>query len=137
VLAGEGRALGGNGLEVRLSGVLLDRYGIGESAGYPTICKGRYAVNDATYYAIEEPTSLNVLEILPDLVRMGIAAIKIEGRQRSPAYVAAVTRIWRAAIDACVADPDRYVARDTWQRELAGVAEGRQTTLGAFHRPWK
>jgi collagenase-like PrtC family protease len=125
------------GLEVRLSGVLLDRYGIGESAGYPTICKGRYAVNDATYYAIEEPTSLNVLEILPDLVRMGIAAIKIEGRQRSPAYVAAVTRIWRAAIDACVADPDRYVARDTWQRELAGVAEGRQTTLCAFHRPWK
>jgi O2-independent ubiquinone biosynthesis protein UbiU len=125
------------GLEVRLSGVLLDRYADGENAGYPTLCKGRFAVGDDTYYAIEEPTSLNTLEILPHLVRMGIAAIKIEGRQRSPAYVATVTRVWRAAIDACRADPDRFVARDAWMHELAGVSEGRQTTLGAYHRPWK
>jgi len=125
------------GLEVRLNGVLLDRYADGEAAGYPTLCKGRFAVRDATYYAIEEPTSLNTLEILPQLVRMGIAAIKIEGRQRSPAYVATVTRVWRAAIDACAVDPDRYTAREPWLRELAGVSEGRQTTLGAYHRPWK
>ena len=125
------------GLEVRLNGVLLDRYADGEAAGYPTLCKGRFAVRDATYYAIEEPTSLNTLEILPQLVRMGIAAIKIEGRQRSPAYVATVTRVWRAAIDSCSADPDRYAARDAWMHELAAVSEGRQTTLGAYHRPWK
>ncbi|MEP7180760.1 MAG: peptidase U32 family protein [Betaproteobacteria bacterium] len=125
------------GLEVRLNGVLLDRYADNEAAGYPTLCKGRFAVGDATYYAIEEPTSLNTMEILPQLVRMGIAAIKIEGRQRSPAYVATVTRVWRAAIDACTADPDTFTARDAWMHELAGVSEGRQTTLGAYHRPWK
>jgi putative protease len=125
------------GREVRLAGVLLDRYAPGESAGYPTLCKGRFRVRDATYYAIEEPTSLNTLAILPELVRLGIAAVKIEGRQRSPAYVAAVTRVWRAAIDACAADPERFVPQPAWQRELAMLSEGRQTTLGAYHRPWK
>ena len=38
------------------------------STGYPTLCKGRFEVNDETYYAIEEPTSLNTLELLPQLM---------------------------------------------------------------------
>lgn len=126
-----------DGLEVRLNGVLLDRYANGEKAGYPTLCKGRYTVRDDTYYAIEEPTSLNTLELLPELVRIGVAAVKIEGRQRSPAYVAAVTRVWRAAIDACTAAPSRFIVRDAWMNELAALSEGRQTTLGAYHRPWR
>lgn len=126
-----------DGLEVRLNGVLLDRYAKGEKAGYPTLCKGRYTVRDDTYYAIEEPTSLNTLEMLPELLRIGVAAVKIEGRQRSPAYVAAVTRVWRAAIDACTAAPSRFVVRDAWMNELANLSEGRQTTLGAYHRPWR
>lgn len=53
------------GLESRLNGVLIDRYGDGERAGYPTLCKGRFEVE--TYHAIEEPTSLNTLELLPKL----------------------------------------------------------------------
>ncbi len=126
-----------DGLETRLNGVLIDRFAEGENAGYPTLCKGRYTVRDDTYYAIEEPTSLNTLALLPELVQMGIAAVKIEGRQRSPAYVAAVTRVWRAAIDACVASPARFTPQDAWTRELATLSEGRQTTLGAYHRPWK
>ncbi len=126
-----------SGLEVRLNGALIDRYADGEKAGYPTLCKGRYAVNDDTHYAIEEPTSLNTLELLPELDRIGVAAVKIEGRQRSPAYVAAVTRVWRAAIDACATAPSRFVVRDAWKNALASVSEGRQTTLGAYHRPWR
>jgi putative protease len=126
-----------DGLEVRLNGVLTDRFAAGESAGYPTLCKGRYAVRDETYYAIEEPTSLNTLELLPQLLRMGIAAVKIEGRQRSPAYVASVTRVWRAAIDACTAAPANFAVREDWTRELTTLSEGRQTTLGAYHRPWR
>ena len=117
--------------------MLIDRFADGENAGYPTLCKGRFTVRDDTYYAIEEPTSLNTLAILPDLVRMGVAAIKIEGRQRSPAYVAAVTKVWRAAIDACRADPARFAVQDAWARGLAAQSEGRQTTLGAYHRRWK
>ena len=125
------------GLETRLGSLLIDRYEPGEPAGYPTLCKGRFEVAGQTYYAIEEPTSLNTLELLPELQRMGIAAVKIEGRQRSPAYVAQVTKVWRAAIDACHRDPTAYAPQPEWLRELGKVSEGRQTTLGAYHRTWQ
>ena len=125
------------GLEARLAGVLIDRYADGEPAGYPTICKGRYDVDGDTGYAIEEPTSLNTLPILRELVDVGVAAIKIEGRQRGPAYVATVTRVWREAIDECLRDPARFVPRASWLEQLGALAEGRQTTLGALDRAWR
>ncbi len=125
------------GLESRLNGILIDRYAADENAAYPTLCKGRFAVEGETYYAIEEPASLNTLELVPQLLAAGIAAIKIEGRQRSPAYVAQVTRTWREAIDACRANPARYSVRPAWNDALRKVSEGQQQTLGAYHRPWK
>lgn len=126
------------GLESRLGGVLIDRYAEGANAGYPTLCKGRFDVgNDTNYYAIEEPASLNTLELLPQLLKMGVRAIKIEGRQRSLAYVAQVTRVWREAIDHCVVNPHRYAPKTSWMASLDQVAEGQQHTLGAYHRPWK
>ncbi|MGZ8338298.1 MAG: peptidase U32 family protein, partial [Telluria sp.] len=127
-----------SGREVRLGGVLIDRFAEGENAGYPTLCKGRFDVGvDESYYAIEEPTSLNTLELLPQLFKMGVRAIKIEGRQRSPAYVAQVTRVWRAALDACRDNPARYSVQPAWKASLGKVAEGQQHTLGAYHRAWK
>jgi putative protease len=125
------------GLESRLNGVLLDRYGADENAGYPTLCKGRFEVQDETYYALEEPTSLNTLEMIPDMLRMGISAIKIEGRQRSPAYVEQVTRVWRAAIDAAKRDIANYAVSPAWMAQLGKLSEGQQHTLGAYYRPWK
>jgi putative protease len=125
------------GLESRLNGVLIDRYADGENAGYPTLCKGRFDVRDENYYAIEEPTSLNTLELLPQLMRMGVRAIKIEGRQRSPAYTAQVTKVWREALDSCRENLHRYSVKPTWMTDLDKVAEGQQHTLGAYHRPWK
>ncbi|MCR4300428.1 MAG: U32 family peptidase [Sulfuricaulis sp.] len=94
-------------------------------------------VANKPFYAIEEPTSLNVIEILPALCQAGVAAIKVEGRQRSPAYVAQVTRVLRAALDACLNDPDHYIPRPDWLARLDKVAEGRCHTLGAYHRPWQ
>jgi putative protease len=126
-----------DGLETRLNNVLIDRHALGESVGYPTLCKGRFNVADNTYYAIEEPTSLNTLALLPELRSMGVAAIKIEGRQRSPAYVAQVTSVWRAAIDVCLNNPDAYAVDSSWLSVLERVSEGSQTTLGAYHRPWQ
>lgn len=125
------------GLETHLGGVLIDIRGKGESAGYPTLCKGRFNVGKETYYAIEEPTSLNTIEMLPELKAAGIAAIKIEGRQRSPSYIAQVARVWRAALDASEQNPSTYKAEATWLSELSKVSEGTQTTLGAYHRPWQ
>jgi putative protease len=124
------------GMEARLNGILIDRYAPEEKAGYPTLCKGRFQVQGRTDYALEEPTSLNVLPILADLVRIGVAAIKVEGRQRSPVYVAQVTRSMRAALDAACSDA-RYQVRPQWQAELAKLSEGQQVTLGAYSKPWR
>lgn len=126
-----------NEMDVRLNGILIDRYDAKENTGYPTLCKGRFEVAGETYYAIEEPTSLNTLELLPELMRMGIAAIKIEGRQRSPAYVAQVTKVWRQAIDACQREGQGFTVKPAWMAELGKVSEGQQQTLGAYYRPWK
>lgn len=123
------------GLESRLDGVLIDRYAKGERAAYPTVCKGRYALEGATYHVFEEPASLNTLELIPEFGRIGVRAIKIEGRQRSPAYVAQVTRVWREAIDAWKAGA--FSPQPAWTSALARHAEGSQHTLGAFSRPWK
>ena len=125
------------GLESRLNGVLIDRYGGHEKASYPTICKGRYEVNGEDYYAIEEPASLNTLELLPRLFATGVAAVKIEGRQRSPAYTAAATRIWREALDSCLRDAASYRVLPQWTEALARLSEGQQQTLGAYYRSWK
>lgn len=124
-------------LDTRLNGVLIDRFTPEEQAGYPTLCKGRFDVCGKVDYAIESPTSLNTLDILPQLYTAGVSAIKIEGRQRSPSYVGLVARVWREAIDACLADPQAYRAHSQWQEALSSVAEGAQTTLGAYHRPWQ
>ena len=124
-------------LSTRLNGILIDRCADNEPAGYPTLCKGRFEVAGETYYALEEPTSLNVLEILPEIVKIGISAIKVEGRQRSPAYVAQVTRTLRAAIDELGRNFEQFKVKPAWQAELAKVSEGVQATLGAYNRPWR
>ncbi|MFL1403876.1 peptidase U32 family protein [Marinobacter sp. M1N3S26] len=124
------------GLESRLNDVLIDRYARGEPAGYPTLCKGRFDVGGDVYHAIEEPVSLNTLDLLPELKALGISAVKIEGRQRSPAYIADVARTWRQALDRLDSGTG-FAVEPAWQSTLAGLSEGGLTTLGAYHRKWK
>lgn len=124
-------------MESRLNNVLIDSYGPAENAGYPTLCKGRYYVDGQKYHTLEEPTSLNTLSLLPELLAANIASVKIEGRQRSPAYVSQVTKVWRQAIDSCVANPQAFAPRPEWNEALGAVSEGTQTTLGAYHRRWQ
>jgi len=126
-----------SGRRSRLNGVLIDSYKPGESAGYPVLCKGRFMVNGRLDYAIEEPTSLSLLDRLPDLLKVGVVAVKVEGRQRSPAYVRQVTRVLRQALDACIADPENYAPRPDWITQLDRVAEGSTHTLGALDRAWQ
>ncbi|MCF7985893.1 MAG: U32 family peptidase [Thiohalocapsa sp.] len=125
------------GLDTRLGGVLIQRHPKGENVGYPTLCKGTFQVGENTYHAIEEPTSLNAMELVPDLAAAGVKAIKIEGRQRSPVYVGQVTKVWRQALDAFARDPANFKPRPEWTAALGKVSEGAQTTLGAYHRPWQ
>lgn len=125
-----------DGREVRLNRVLIDRYGADQPAGYPVLCKGRFAVDERVGYALEEPTSLSVLDILPQLMEAGVAAIKIEGRQRSPAYVAEVVAVMRAALDQCLRDPSGYRPEAKLAARLDRLSEGRTHTLGALERTW-
>ena len=124
-------------LTSRLNEVLIDRYSEGESAGYPTLCKGRFMVNGQRFHALEEPTSLDTMDLIPELAKIGVSAVKIEGRQRSPAYVEQVTRVWRAALDSHRQAPEQYKVEPIWRQTLAGLSEGSQTTLGAYHRAWQ
>src|SRR5690606_11947957 len=124
------------GRSVRLNGMLMDRYTRGEPAGYPTVCKGRFDVRGEVFHALEEPTSVSALKLLARRAAAGVAALKIEGRQRGVAYVSAVTRTWRQAIDALRDQPEQWSLRPAWQQALSAHAEGHQTTLGPYHRAW-
>ena len=45
------------------------------------------------------PQDLAGLDVLPELVRSGVASLKIEGRLKTPEYVANITRVYRRALD--------------------------------------
>ena len=45
------------------------------------------------------PQDLAGLEVLPDLIRSGVASLKIEGRLKTPEYVANITRVYREALN--------------------------------------
>ncbi|MHC1765823.1 MAG: DUF3656 domain-containing protein [Verrucomicrobiia bacterium] len=45
------------------------------------------------------PQDLAGLQVLPDLVRLRVASLKIEGRLKTPEYVASITRVYRKALD--------------------------------------
>lgn len=115
-------------LSTRLNGFTIDRFGPGDTAGYPTICKGRYRAPCRAdgYYAFEEPVSLNAAAMLGELIAAGVHAFKIEGRQRSKAYVRKVVAAFREAVDA-IAD-----GREPQLADLVALTEGQKQTEGAL-----
>jgi putative protease len=48
-----------------------------------------------------------------------------------------VAKVWRQAIDRCMADPQNFVPQASWMEALGSMSEGTQTTLGAYHRKWQ
>lgn len=118
-------------LVAKLGGFTLDRYPQGQSAAYPTLCKGRFKSNGKTMHVFEEPTSLNALSILPQLRRAGVKALKIEGRQRGRAYLAATVKSFRAALDALDTDQQAPTAG------LKDFSEGGRDTVGAYRKTWR
>lgn len=120
-----------SGITSQLAGFTINRFGHDEPAGYPTLCKGRFQAAGRTSYLFEEPTSLNTLAILPDLVKAGVTAFKIEGRQRGRAYVAAVVQAFRAGLDAVLE------GRDLPDIDLDRITEGGRQTTGAYEKTWR
>jgi U32 family peptidase len=67
------------------------------------------------------PQDLAGLEVLPELVRAGVASLKIEGRLKSPEYVANITQVYRKALDKTFAPADaatRYKLEMAFSRGL-------------------
>jgi len=121
-------------LTTRLGDFTIDCFSCTQNPGYPTICKGRYRAphKQEGYYAFEEPISLNLARLLPELIKAGVHAFKIEGRQRSRAYVREVVSSWRKAID------DVMDGQDVELAHLLSLTEGHKQTQGAYEsKRWR
>ncbi len=115
----------------RLGDFTINAFEKDEPAGYPTLCKGRFATEHGTGYIFEEPVSLDAAAILPSLRDAGVTALKIEGRQRSRAYIEGVVRSFRAALEALDAGMPVETAA------LARMTEGQASTVGAYRKTWR
>lgn len=118
-------------LDARLGGYTIHRVGKEDSAPYPTLCKGCFSAGEATGHLFEDPVSLNAEQLIPQLQKAGVTALKIEGRQRSRSYVAQVVRNFRAAVDALEA------GQPMPEGMLARLSEGQAMTTGAYKKTWR
>ncbi|MDO8916178.1 MAG: U32 family peptidase [Coriobacteriia bacterium] len=94
---------------------------------------------------ILSPKDLAGVTLLPALVRSGVAALKIEGRMKSPEYVATVVRVYRAALDRAAADPGGYqVSAAEWDLLSEAFSRGfseaylsdvRDDSMMSYQRP--
>ncbi len=118
-------------LAAKLGGYTIHRNAKNAPAPYPTLCKGSFTSGDKTGYVFEDPVSLDATDLIPALAKAGVKALKIEGRQRSRAYVAQVVRTFRAAVDAIEA------GRPLPPGALAHLTEGQSATSGAYRKTWR
>jgi U32 family peptidase len=91
------------------------------------------------------PKDLAGLTALPGLLASGVHALKIEGRMKSPAYVALTVGVYRAAIDRALADPAGFSATDAdWSVLAESFSRGfsvayldgiRDNELMSYQRP--
>ncbi len=92
---------------------------------YEIVVDGETRELGAVRYLLS-PQDLAAVDLVPELVRAGVKSFKIEGRLKSPEYVSAVTRVYRKALDAAMADAespitpsDRYELEMTFSRGLS------------------
>ena len=67
------------------------------------------------------PQDLMAVNEIPQLIQLGVKSFKIEGRLKSPEYVAAVTQVYRKAIDGAIkqlSPEDRYRLEMVFSRGL-------------------
>ena len=93
-------------------------------------CRMRYTLEPETEggHCPDEPAGegrrvlstadLAAIGALPGLVAAGVTSLKIEGRMKDAGYVAETTAVYRAALDAALADPDGYEVRPDWLARL-------------------
>ena len=78
---------------------------------------------------------LCTIEHIPELVKSGIASLKIEGRVKTSYYVATVVGAYRREIDRYFDDPEGYVFNKSEYDELCKVSHRPYTTGFYFGKP--
>ncbi|MFY8222141.1 MAG: peptidase U32 family protein, partial [Pirellulales bacterium] len=86
---------------------------------YDLVCDGKDVDLGNQKYLLS-PQDLAAYALVPELVAAGVASFKIEGRLKTPEYVANITQHYRRAIDAAVAaQPAVFSAQDVEEMELS------------------
>lgn len=121
----------GNELASALGAFTIHRVGLGIPAPYPTVCKGYFTSGDFQGHVFDDPASLDASTLVPQLAEAGVTGLKIEGRQRSRAYVGAVVRKLRRVVD------DYSAGLPIEVNTLSRLSEGQATTQGAYRKAWR
>jgi putative protease len=86
---------------------------------YQIVCDGNLVDLDHVQYLLS-PQDLAAYDLVPRLIELGVASLKIEGRLKSAEYVANITRHYRVAIDAAWAGrPFEFTPRDVQEMQLS------------------
>ena len=98
-------------------------------------CRWSYAVTEekrpGAYFPVEQDErgtylfnarDLCLLRRVPELLDTGVASLKIEGRMKSPFYVATVVKAYREAIDAAWNGLWSETELVRWEKEVASVS---------------
>lgn len=112
-------------------------------------CRWKYHVVEETrpgeYMPVEEnergtyiynSRDLCMIEYIPELVESGIYSFKIEGRMKTPLYVATVVKAYREAIDTYLENPEAFEAKKGYFLQEVGKASHREFSTGFYeHKP--
>ena len=90
-------------------------------------CRKRYTLGRDTAYMLSTADLFSV-DALPRLIEMGVDAIKIEGRLRSPVYVYLASKVYKAAVERAVRGEEELVTPR--EREMLSVAFNRGSGPG-------
>lgn len=127
---------------------LLSNYLAGKDANLGECvhpCRWQYRLTEETrpgeYFPVMEEDGatyffnskdLCMIEHIPELVSCGIASFKIEGRMKTPLYVAMTAKVYREAIDDYFTDPALYEQKKPYYLSLLGMVSHRGYSTGFY-----
>ena len=104
-------------------------------------CRWQYTINEVSRQneklPIEEDSrgtyilnskDLNMIKYIKELADVGVTSFKIEGRMKSPYYVATITNAYRRAVDLYNKDAQNYSCPEVLLEELEKTSHRRYTT---------
>jgi putative protease len=111
-------------------------------------CRWEYALMEKTrpdmympvaeeggYTYLYNSKDLCLLPVFGELMGLGLSSLKIEGRNRTPLYVATIVAVYRKAIDAYLNDPESFAVKAKWLDEIKKTSNREYFTGFFTHKP--